>query len=146
MCFAINSSFLVSIELLYYYHYYYYCYSNTTSTHYSLPTSSVHLFITIISIVVEGIVTGLGGSLPSWHISHVHLVLLKCDLPHLKDVIIGTGGHHQALIHVPRDVTDSGGMSAVDKNKLWRSISLFLLRLLGAAAGQVPNHDSSVCT
>ena len=72
-------------------------------------------------------------------------VLFICNLPNLKNVVFGTGSHHETLIEVPRDILDLGCVTAVKENQLRRTISLLFFCLLGTALGKIPHHDSTIC-
>ena len=72
------------------------------------------------------------------------LILFVGDLPDLEDVVLGAGGHHEALVEVPRDVLDLRCVAAVKEHQLRGSISLLFFCLLGTASSQVPDHDATI--
>lgn len=74
------------------------------------------------------------------------VVLLVSDLPHLQHVVVGDGGHHETLVQIPGEVADPVGVATVHKQKLGRTVLLFLLSLRSAEARQVPGHDATVHT
>ena len=72
------------------------------------------------------------------------VILFICDLPHLKDIVVGHRCNHKSFILVPSKVWHTISVSAVNEEEFWWTIHLLLLGLGQVEARHVPNHYSSV--